>query len=172
MEIRALPAFGDDGSLRVVIESPRGATAKFKYDAESGVFTLSRALPSGLAYPYDWGFVPGTRGPDGDPLDAMILWDCTGYPGVVIPCRVIGMLRVDQAGRVSHGRERNDRILAVPLKAPRWDDVQDVHQVAGRTLEELERFFIAAVAFEGKDLRVLDWAGRDEALASVRAAVV
>ena len=111
--------FAEDGSLNVVIESPRGSTAKWKYEA--GVFQLSRPLPAGLAYPYDWGFLPGTRASDGDPLDAMVYWSGASYPGVVVPSRAIGVLRVEQTSRESGNRERNDRLLVVPVSAPAID---------------------------------------------------
>jgi len=67
-----------------MVESPRGSSVKFKYDPDDDVMVLSRPLPAGLAYPYDWGFVPSTRAADGDPLDAVIVWDGTSYPGVVV----------------------------------------------------------------------------------------
>ena len=69
-----------DGSLNVVVETPRGAVAKFKYDEQSGLMTLSRALPLGIVYPYDWGFVASTKAADGDPIDAMALWKAAEFP--------------------------------------------------------------------------------------------
>jgi inorganic pyrophosphatase len=105
-----LPALREDGAVNVVVESPRGSSAKFKY--EGGVFMLWRPLPAGLVYPHDWGFIPSTRMADGDPLDAMVLWEGVSYPGVVIPCRLIGVLRVEQNRKSSPGRERNDRVIA------------------------------------------------------------
>jgi inorganic pyrophosphatase len=72
-----ISAFRPDGSLNVVVESPRGATIKFKYEAAIDRIELSRPLPVGLAYPHDWGFVPSTRASDGDPVDALIAWDGT-----------------------------------------------------------------------------------------------
>jgi len=112
-----LPALRDDGAVNVVVESPRGSSAKFKYDPPAGVFMLSRPLPYGLVYPHDWGFIPSTHMPDGDPLDAMVLWEGVSYPGVVIPCRLIGVLQVEQNRKSSPGRERNDRVLALPVRA-------------------------------------------------------
>jgi len=73
-------AYSADGSLYVMVESPRGSSIKFKYDPAIDRITLSRPLPAGLSYPHDWGFVPSTRASDGDPLDALIAWEGTSYP--------------------------------------------------------------------------------------------
>ena len=114
-----LRAYADDGSLNVFVESPRGATAKWKY--ENGIIRLSCPLPAGLAYPYDWGFIPWTTASDGDPLDALIVWEGVSYPGVVVPSHPIGVLRVEQTSRTSQQRERNDRVIVVPISAAAID---------------------------------------------------
>jgi len=163
-----LPALRDDGSVNVVVESPRGSAVKFKYDPEIERFVLSRPLPAGLVYPHDWGFVPSTRASDGDPLDALIAWDGASYPGIVIPCRLIGVLEVEQTNAKSHARERNDRIIALPLKAPRQDDIHSVFDFSDRWRSELERFFVNAVAFERKELQILGWNGPTEAEALLK----
>jgi inorganic pyrophosphatase len=154
-----LHAFRRDGSINVVVESPRGAAVKFKYDSDDQVMTLSRPLPAGLVYPYDWGFIPSTKAPDGDPVDAVVLWDGAGYPGIVIPCRAIGLLKVEQTNVTSKRRERNDRLAMLPVKAPRQDEITSVFDLPKRVRAELEQFFVHAVAFEGKALKVLGWAG-------------
>src|SRR5206468_3579937 len=92
----AIPALDDSGSLHVVVESPRGSTCKFKYDPGLAALTLARPLPQGLVYPHDWGFVPSTKAPDGDPFDARIVWDGISHPGVVVTCRAVGVLLVEQ----------------------------------------------------------------------------
>jgi inorganic pyrophosphatase len=150
-----LPALREDGAVNVVVESPRGSSAKFKY--EGGVFMLWRPLPAGLVYPHDWGFIPSTRMADGDPLDAMVLWEGVSYPGVVIPCRLIGVLRVEQNRKSSPGRERNDRVLALPVRASHLESIKRVSDVDPSMRAQLERFFEHAVAFERKDLRLLGW---------------
>jgi inorganic pyrophosphatase len=164
-----LPAFADAGAVHVIVESPRGSALKLKYDPDRGVMMLSRPLPEGLTYPHDWGFIPSTQAPDGDPLDVFIMWDGVSYPGIVIPCRPIGLLRVEQTNIKSRARERNDRIAALPIKAPRLDAIRSVFDIPERTRLELQQFFLAAVAFEGKDLKILGWSGPDEAIALVRA---
>jgi inorganic pyrophosphatase len=161
-----IPALADD-AIHVVVESPRGSTLKFKYDPKHQVMMLGRPLPAGLAYPHDWGFIPSTRAADGDPLDAVVMWDGISYPGIVIACRAIGVLRVEQTNLESRARERNDRVIALPMKAPRWDSVRTVFDVAERVRLELQQFFMAAVAFEGKELAILGWAGPEDAMAVV-----
>ena len=167
-DLASLETFADEKSIHVVIESPRGSTSKFKYDAARGVMTLSRPLVGGLTYPYDWGFVPSTRAPDGDPLDCLVMWDVTSYPGIVLTCRSIGLLRVEQTNLESRARERNDRLVALPTQAPRWESIQTVFDVDERIRQELQQFFLSAVAFEGKELKILGWAGPDDAMALLR----
>jgi inorganic pyrophosphatase len=133
--------------------------------------TVVRPLPLGVHYPYDWGFVPSTSAPDGDPLDAMLLWDVASSPGVVVRCRAIGVLRVEQ-NRTSHQRSeriRNDRIMAIPLEARRERDMSNISALTARVREELEQFALAATALEGKDLELLGWGDASAALELVRA---
>jgi inorganic pyrophosphatase len=168
-----LPTFRPDGSINVIVESPRGAASKFKYDPETDRLVLSRPLPAGLTYPYDWGFVSATRAPDGDPLDAMIVWDGHSYPGIVIPCHAIGVLRLEQTNLESKRRERNDRLVVRPVKAPRRIGALDtVFDLSERERLELEQFFRAATAFEGKDVQLRDWGGPDEADRLLRASLI
>ena len=167
-----LAAFREDGSINVIVESPRGATSKFKYDATLDRIVLSRPLPSGVVYPHDWGFVPSTRASDGDPVDAMIVWDGVSYPGVLVPCRPIGILRVEQTNPKSGARERNDRLAALPVTAPRHDSIADVFDLSERVRAELEQFFVAAAFFEKRDLRLLGWDGPEQARAFLRSSLV
>ena len=163
MRLDEIPTFGKDGALHVVIESPRGSAVKLKYDREFGALMLSRPLPAGLTYPHDWGFVPGTQASDGDPVDALVLSDVGTAPGVVIACRPLGVLEIEQNRRTGEGRERNDRIIAVPQSAHRFDSLDDVFGLPQRAREEIAAFFIQATVFERKDVTVLGWQGPNRA---------
>jgi len=160
--LAALSPRDDDGAFRVVVESPAGSRVKIKYDAELGAFTISRPLVLGVVYPFDWGFVPGTRGPDGDPIDVILVSDFSTYPGVVIPARALAFIRVDQNAKSGGGRQRNDRIVAEPCPAPRTAGA-----LSERVRKELEHFFAATTVFEGKDIEILGWGSADEAEAFV-----
>ena len=116
IDLIGLPAFAESGTVHFVVESPRGSVSKLKYDPDLGVMALARPLVLGLAYPCDWGFIPSTQGPDGDPIDAFIMWDGTSYPGTVVTCRPIGVLRVEQNSEEEGGRQRNDRVALLPVE--------------------------------------------------------
>jgi inorganic pyrophosphatase len=161
-DLARLPPRDPQGNVRVVIEAPRGALVEIKYDTALGTMTVSRPLPLGLSYPYDWGFVPGTRAPDNDPVDALVYWDVPTFPGVVVPCRAIGVVRLEQDSK-SNGRVRNDRVLAVPVKHPRGDDVRSVADLPARVRDEIAQFFLSAIFFEPKNPTLLGWGGPEEA---------
>lgn len=157
MRLDRIPARAG-GALHVVVETPRGAPCKLKLDPELGVLVLKRPLPLGFAWPYDFGFVPSTRAPDGDPVDALVLWDVSSPAGLVVPCRALGVLQLDQAEE-GGGRTRNDRIVAVPLAFERGADLRTLGDLPARVKEELAHFSTSSVYFEGKDVRVLGWGG-------------
>ena len=155
--------------IHVVIESPAGATTKLKWEPKLGLFTLSRPLPLGEAYPHDWGFVPGTKAADGDPLDALVLSEGTTYPGLLIRARPLGVVLLEQNAE-GGGRERNDRLVTVACSAAR-QDVQDTNELPRRLREEIERFFVNVTFFESKDAVILGWGGSKEAWTQVRNSV-
>jgi inorganic pyrophosphatase len=170
MNLDAIPAFASADTFHVVVETPRGSTLKLKYEARWEAMSVSRPLPLGVTYPFDWGFVPSTQSDDGDPLDALLLWDVPSYPGVVVPCRAIGVLHVEQ-NRTNHDRStriRNDRILSIPVEARREHSVTSLNALPERIRQELEQFAIAATALEGKDVQVVGWGDATAALKLVQ----
>jgi inorganic pyrophosphatase len=162
---RLRPTAGE-GEIHVLVESPAGATTKIKWEPALGLFTLSRPLPLGQAYPHDWGFVPGTKAADGDPLDALVLSEGTTYPGLVIRARPIGIVLLEQNAE-GGGRERNDRLVTVACSAARRE-VQDTSDLTRRIQEEIEQFFLNVTFFEPKEAVILGWGGPEEAWKQVR----
>jgi inorganic pyrophosphatase len=170
MNLAAIPTFAGKDVFHVVIEAPRGSTLKLKYEPKWEAMSVSRPLPLGLAYPFDWGFIPSTHVADGDPLDAMLLWDVPAYPGVVVPCRAVGVLRIEQNRKNFDASERirNDRILSIPVEARRERSINALDELAARVRQEMEEFAIAATALEGKDARVIGWGDAAAALTLVQ----
>lgn len=168
MNLLKIPAFAAPGIFHVVVECPRGSAVKLKYEPRWEAMSISRPLALGVTYPCDWGFVPSTRGPDGDAIDALVLWDVASFPGVVLPCRALAVMRVEQ-NRTNHDpsvRIRNDRIVAVP-EAARRQNGMSMNMVAAREREELEHFAVIATALEGKDVRTTGWDDAAAALALI-----
>jgi inorganic pyrophosphatase len=167
-DLLRLPTFASKTDIHVVVETPRHAQAKFKYEPSLGIFMLSRALTLGLSYPYDWGFVPSTSAPDGDPIDALIMHNITTSPGVLLRCKPIGILDVQQS---ENGRSlRNDRLMVVPVKSRFQPGASDVRNLPPSLRHQAEEFFVAATAGTGKTLKFLGWRGPNAAMAAIRRA--
>jgi inorganic pyrophosphatase len=163
-----LPPFTEDGDVYVIVETPRGSRAKFAYDPKLESFTLSKSLLTGLTYPHDWGFVPSTKADDGDPVDIMVVHDATTFPGIVLPCRVIGVLQIEQKRKGK--AERNDRLFAVPRRSHSEQGLQDIRDLSKPTLQELEKFFIATDELEDKKLEIIGWKGPKAAIQAIKEA--
>lgn len=151
----------DKDLLRVVIETPKGSRNKFAFDPDDRVLELKKVLPSGMTFPYDFGFVPSTKADDGDPVDVLVLMDEPAFPGCVLSCRPIGVIEGEQGD--NNGKERNDRIIAVEKDAHSWAEVRTVDDLGKQFSRELEQFFVNYHKLVGKKYRVLDMKGPDQA---------
>src|SRR5262249_44333205 len=113
-----------DKLLDVVVETPRGYRNKFVFDLRKHAFRLKNVLPSGLSFPYDFGFVPNTKAADGDPVDVLILMDESAFPGCIVTTRLIGVL---EAKQTEQGKSiRNDRLIAVAEPAHDYGNLRTI----------------------------------------------
>ena len=99
-------------SVQVVVETPRGSRNKYKFDERTGRMKLSKVMPEGMVFPYDFGFFPEPRGEDGDPLDVLILCDEPTFPGCQIDSRPVGAILANQRS-AGQKEMKNDRLIAV-----------------------------------------------------------
>lgn len=160
--LRDLEPFDDQGRLRVVVETPRGSDVKLKYSPADGGFVWSRGLPKGAIFPADFGFVPQTCAGDGDAVDALVIGASARFPGIVVPSRLVGALRVFQT-RDGGPEKDNHRLLVVPANEHRLADIARPADLGARRLAELEAFFAASLALTDKVVRFDGWAEPDEA---------
>jgi inorganic pyrophosphatase len=135
-----------------IIETPKGRRNKFDYDPEYRLFELGGLLPEGLAFPFDFGFIPSTLADDGDPLDVVILLDEPGHVGCLLDIRLIGVIEADQ---IEDGkRTKNDRLIAVAVHSYSHEDVQSINEVSPSLLDQLEEFFVSYNKSRGKKFKV------------------
>src|ERR1700744_1932054 len=119
---RLKPISKRDGLLQVIIETPALSRNKFAYDPDRGIFALKKVLPAGMVFPYDFGFLPQTIAPDGDPIDVLLLMDEPAFPGCAVKARLIGVIEGEQLD--GKKRIRNDRLGAVVDGDNLYDNVR------------------------------------------------
>lgn len=150
-------------NLVAVIEIPKGSRNKYEVDHETNAVWLDRTLFTPMAYPTEYGFIDGTLGEDGDPLDALVLLDYPTFPGCHIKVRPIAaFVMSDEAGR-------DVKILCVPEKDPRWSMFNDLEDVPVAQLNEIEHFFAHYKDLEpGKSVTVEGWKGLEQASTEIK----
>ena len=151
----------DHNIVQVIIETPKGSRNKYAFDPEQRIFELKKVLPAGMAFPYDFGFVPSTIAEDGDPTDVLVLMDEPAFPGCLLRCRLIGVIEGEQGKKKQ--RERNDRVVAVEQENHSYAHVKHVKDFGKEFVEELEEFFVNYHRLSGKEYRILDVRGPNEA---------
>src|SRR5262245_7540257 len=167
-DISRISPFGPKSEyLNVIIETPKGSHMKFKYDEANGVFMFDKTLPIGQTFPFDFGFLPSTRGGDGDPLDVLILTEEPTFVGCLVHAKLLGVIEAEQT---EDGKtERNDRLIAIPL------EVKSGKPPAGATkrlesdiARNITAFFVEYNKLQGKQFKVLRVAGPGRAATLVR----
>jgi inorganic pyrophosphatase len=153
--------------LMVVIETPKGSPNKLAFEPRYGTFVLKGVMPAGAVFPFDFGFVPSTRGEDGDPLDVLVLMDAPVFPGCILPSRLIGVIEAEQTEE--DRTKRNDRLLAVAANSATHRSIRELSDLSQDLVAQIENFFVSYNEAKGKRFKVRGQFGRRRARALVNA---
>jgi inorganic pyrophosphatase len=168
---RLKPIDKETNLLQVIVETPAGSRNKFAFDPDQGIFSLKKVLPAGMVFPWDFGFLPRTLAPDGDPIDVLLLMDEPAFPGVAVLARLIGVIEGEQIEKEkdkSRKKTRNDRLVAVAEAAHMYANIRRLKDLPGRWINELQEFFVHYHSLEGKQYRLLGCKGADAAMKLIR----
>ena len=152
----------NDYRLTCIVEIPKGGRNKYEYDPELGGIKLDRFLSASVVYPTDYGYVPDTLAPDGDPLDVLVCVSEPTFPGCYILAKAIGLFRMaDEKGP-------DDHVVCVPCDDPNWNTLEDLDDLPSQLRAEISHFFAVYKDLDpDRHSEVRGWAGREEALESI-----
>lgn len=132
----------------VLIEIPKGSRNKYEYDFELKKVRYDRMIFSSMMYPADYGFIPNTLALDSDPLDVLVLVAEPTFPGIVMEVKPIGVFHMaDEKGP-------DEKIICVPVSDPIWNRINDLDELNGHLLKEIEHFFKVYKDLEKKKVDV------------------
>lgn len=151
--------------FNVVIENPKGNKNKYEIDKETGLIKLDRAMKTSQDYPFDYGFAPQTYWEDGDALDVVVLATYPIHPGILLVVRPVAVMHMTDSG------DSDDKIIAVPVKDPRWENVKDLADVNPHTIKEIRHFFETYKSIDEKIVTIDGVEGRDKAIEAVKRSV-
>src|SRR3954463_28871 len=149
-------------AIPVIIETPKGSAFKYTYEPKKHLFKLSKVLPAGMTFPFDFGFIPDTKGEDGDPLDIIVIAEFESFAGCIMDCRVIGGIKAEQTERDGK-TQRNDRFIGVPVVSQLFADINSTEDFPKKIMEQLEAFFKNYNELSGKQFKSLGSMSPEEA---------
>lgn len=147
------PFCKDSRNINAIIETPKGSGNKYAYDPDTEMFKLSKILPEGLVFPLHFGFIPGTKADDGDPLDVLVFLDAPSYPGCIVECKLLGVIEAEEKEKGK--KERNDRLVAAAVTSHRYGSLNSLKELDKEKLKELVRFFVNYNKLAGKKFKPL-----------------
>jgi len=130
---------------QAIIETPKGRRNKFKFESDSGLYTLSRVLPQGFIFPFDFGFIPSTSADDGDPLDVIVLMDEPAHVGCLLQIRLIGVIKLVQTEKGK--KTENDRLIGVAVQSFEFGEARRVSDLQESLVKQITDF----IALYNKD---------------------
>lgn len=151
---------GTADKINVIIEINKGSKNKYEIDKETGLIALDRAMHTSQDYPFDYGFIPQTLWDDGDAVDVVVLTTYPLFPGVLVRVRPVAIMSMVDGG------EADDKVIAVPVDDPRFNNVNDLSDVNSHTIKEIEHFFLTYKKIQNKEVTVSGFKGKKEAQAA------
>ncbi len=148
---------GTEEEMNVIIEIPKGSKNKYEIDKDTGIIALDRVMHTAQDYPFDYGFVPQTYWDDKDALDVLILTTYPLSPGILVRVRPVAVMQMIDDG------ESDNKIIGVPSKDPRFDEIHDLSDINKHTVKEIEHFFSTYKKVQNKEVKVLGFKGKKEA---------
>ena len=148
-------------SIDVIIETPRGSRNKIKYDPSSRRFKLSKVMPEGMMFPYDFGFVPATKAEDGDPLDVLVLTDEALFPGCLVEVKLLGVIEAEQTEKGE--TKRNDRLVAIATQSLLYSEIRTLEELNPKVLEQIDAFFVNYQRVRDIEVKILGHGGPQQA---------
>jgi inorganic pyrophosphatase len=158
-------------TVNVIVETPKNSAQKYDYDQKTGYFKLNKLMPAGMVFPFDFGFIEGTIGEDGDPLDIIVLSEIKTFPGCAIDCRIIGAIKARQKER-NGTFYRNDRYIGIPEVSTQFAYVKEIKDLSADFLEQIEIFFANYNSEAGKKFEVVSHESAKNASQMVRKATI
>jgi inorganic pyrophosphatase len=151
--------------LICIVEIPKGGRNKYEYDPELGGIKLDRFISASVVYPTDYGYVPDTLAPDGDPLDVLVCVSEPTFPGCYVLAKAVGLLKMaDEKGP-------DDHVVCVPVDDPGWNTLEDVDDLPPQLRAEITHFFTVYKDLDpDRHSDVTGWAGREAALETIEVA--
>ncbi len=148
----------------VFVEIPSGSRNKYEFDPELGGIVLDRRLFTSMSYPADYGYIEGTLGEDGDPLDALVLVGDPTFPGCRIRVRPVGVFHM------SDEKGPDEKVICASINDPSWNRVHDIHDLQPEYRDEIEHFFQVYKDLERKKTATRGFGNRAEAMGVIDAA--
>lgn len=148
---------GTKEKINVIIEINKGSKNKYEIDKETGLIALDRTAHTAQDFPFDYGFIPQTLWDDGDAIDVVVLTTFPLSPGILVRVRPVAIMSMIDSG------DSDDKIIAVPIDDPRWEEVKDLKDVNKHTLKEIEHFYSTYKKLQNKHVEVTGFKGKKDA---------
>ena len=160
--VNDIPTTTDDyDHINCIIEIPKGTNTKYEYDENLNIFKLDRCLVSSLQYPINYGFIPQTIALDDDPLDVLVFNHDPIDRGVLVSCRVLGVLGFVDGGKI------DNKLIAVPDWSPK-EKYKTLSDIEPEHLKIFREFFKIYKIDRNSETEVGKWVGKQKATMALK----